>query len=110
MNRARWLLLGGVVIALILAGIVSFYASSSPDGLERVATDKGFGEEADDHALADSPLADYDTEGVDNERSSVGVAGVAGTLIVLVIAGGVAYGIRRRSRGPALPPPTTESG
>lgn len=95
-TRTRWLLLGGLLVALVLAGVASFYASGSPDGLDRVATDKGFVEQADEHALADAPLADYGTSGVDNERVSVGVAGVAGTLTVLAVAGGVAYAVRRR--------------
>lgn len=99
MTKTRWLLFGGLLVALVLAGVVSFYASGSPDGLERVATDKGFVEEADEHALADAPLADYGTSGVDNERVSVGAAGVAGTLTVLAVAGGLAYAVRRR--GPA---------
>ncbi len=99
-TKTRWLLLGGLLVALALAGLVSFYASGSPDGLERVATDKGFVEEADEHALADAPLADYDTGGVDNERVSVGVAGVVGTLTVLAVAGGLAFAVRRRGPGP----------
>ena len=32
----------GVFVTLILAGVVSFYASGDPDGLEKVAEEKGF--------------------------------------------------------------------
>jgi len=32
----------GLLIAIIIAGIIALFASSSPDGLERVAADKGF--------------------------------------------------------------------
>lgn len=93
----RALVIAGVVVAFVLAGFVSFYASSNPDGLEYVAGEKGFLDTAEDHrSSADSPMADYSTRGVDNDRLSGAVAGITGTVLVLVIAGGVAYLVRRR--------------
>ena len=83
---------GGILlVALLLAGFVSFYASDSPDGLESVAEDKGFVDTAGDHATGDGPLADYDA-GLDSERASVGVAGVLG------LGTGLTYVVRRRTR------------
>ena len=75
MTRNRAFLAAGVLVALLLAGVVSFWASSSPDGLERVAEDTGFIGTAEDHDLADSPFADYGTAGVDDARLSGGLAG-----------------------------------
>ena len=66
--------IGGALVSLLLAGVVSFYASSHPDGLEKVAGDVGFIETAKDPATAGSALADYGVKGVENERASVGVA------------------------------------
>jgi cobalt/nickel transport protein len=77
----------GFVISLFLAGVVSFYASSSPDGLEKVAGDIGFIETAKDHTNADGTLADYGVKGIENERASVGVAGVIGVIGTAVVAG-----------------------
>jgi len=77
----------GFVISLFLAGVVSFYASSSPDGLEKVAGDIGFIETAKDHSNADGTLADYGVKGIDNERASVGIAGVIGVIGTAVVAG-----------------------
>ena len=77
----------GFVISLFLAGVVSFYASSSPDGLEKVAGDIGFIETAKDHSNADGTLADYGVKGVDNERASIGIAGVIGVIGTAVVAG-----------------------
>lgn len=90
------LLAGLLGTALLLSGVVSFYASSSPDGLERVAEDTGLGGTASEHATGDGPMADYRTKGVENERLSGGVAGVTGALVVLVLAGGLTYAVRRR--------------
>jgi cobalt/nickel transport protein len=93
--------LGGLLLAAVLmAGVVSFYASSHPDGLERVAEDEGFLSSAEDHATGDGPFADYATEGVDDARLSGGLAGVLGAGVVLLVMGGVAFAVRRRS-GPA---------
>jgi cobalt/nickel transport protein len=80
-------LAAGFVISLFLAGVISFYASSSPDGLEKVAEDIGFLESAKDHTNADGVLADYGVKGIDNERASVGLAGVIGVIGTAVVGG-----------------------
>jgi hypothetical protein len=104
MNRRLWWFLGiGLLVVLIVAGVLSGFAASAPDGLERVAIDQGFDETAEDHAMADSPLADYAVEGVENGRLSTGLAGVIGVALTLAVGGAVFYGIKlygkvRRSR------------
>ncbi|MEW2354489.1 PDGLE domain-containing protein [Spirillospora sp. NPDC029432] len=86
-----------LLVTLILAGIVSHYASSSPDGLEKVAGDKGISAEEKDHALKDSPLGDYGVKGIENARLSGGLSGVIGVGAVLLVGGGLFWGLRRRS-------------
>ncbi|HEV7933578.1 MAG TPA: PDGLE domain-containing protein [Actinomadura sp.] len=93
---SRWFLAAGLLAALILAGIVSFYASGAPDGLEKVAVDKGISAKEEDHRLKDSPLGGYGVKGVHDRRLSGGLAGVAGVGITLVIGGGVFWLVRRR--------------
>ncbi|MFH1330825.1 MAG: PDGLE domain-containing protein [Actinomycetota bacterium] len=95
MDRRLWWFLGvGLVVALLVAGVLSGFASGDPDGLERVSIDEGFDETAQDHALADSPLADYAVEGVEDERLSTGLAGIIGVTITLVLSGALFYSIR----------------
>jgi cobalt/nickel transport protein len=77
----------GFLVSLFLAGVVSFYASSNPDGLEKVAQDIGFLDTAKEHTYADGALADYGVKGIDNERASVGVAGVIGVIGTAVVGG-----------------------
>jgi cobalt/nickel transport protein len=95
--RTRTFVLVGLLVALLLAGVASFYASSHPDGLEYVAEETGFLDSAEDPATADGPFADYDTSGFEEPRVSVGVAGVVGVLVTLALAGGLAFVVRRRS-------------
>lgn len=93
----------GLVAALALAGLVSYYASSSPDGLEKVAHDKGIDSKAEDHAAKDSPLADYQVEDVADERISGGLAGVIGVGATLAVGTGVSVVVRRRRSRTAAP-------
>jgi hypothetical protein len=97
----RALLVAGLAVTLLLAGFVSFYASSHPDGLESVAEQVGFSQTAQEHASSGSPFADYGTQGVSNQRLSGGVAGVVGVLVVALLGGGLAWALRRR--GPSDP-------
>lgn len=99
MTRRRGILLIGMLVALVLAGGVSYYASASPDGLEKVATDQGFADRAEEHPLDDSPVSDYSTRGVGDDRLAGGLAGVLGVLATFA-AGGVLFWLVRR-RGAA---------
>jgi cobalt/nickel transport protein len=92
----RAVVLGGLLLALLLAGVVSYYASHQPDGLAKVSRDHGFSQSAQEHRAADGPFAGYHTKGIADGRISQGVAGVAGSLVVLTLAGGGALLVRRR--------------
>ena len=92
----RMLVVAGIAVALLIAGVGSFYASSDPDGLTKVSQDQGFAASEKHHGTADGPLAGYETRGVDNARLSGGMAGVVGSLVVLVLAGGIVVLVRRR--------------
>lgn len=98
-RKGVWIIVGiGLAASLLLAGVVSYYASSSPDGLEKVAEDIGFIDSAEDSAVADSPLSDYGVSGVADERLSVGLAGVVGVLLTAAIAFGLFMWLGRRGR------------
>ncbi len=74
-SNLRLFLLGGLLVAAGLALFVSGFASGSPDGLEKVAQDKGFLQQARDHLFADGPLAGYTVRGIDDQRLSTGSPG-----------------------------------
>jgi PDGLE domain-containing protein len=92
----RALVLVGLLVALVLAGGVSYWASSAPDGLNKVASDEGFDKGAKDHRLDDSPFAGYETSGVGDGRLSGGLAGVVGVGVTFLLVGGLVWGVRRR--------------
>ncbi|MFE0644271.1 energy-coupling factor ABC transporter permease [Streptomyces sp. NPDC058877] len=96
-GKPRKLWIGGLVTALVLAGFVSFYASASPDGLEKVAADQGIDKNVQEHAAADSPLADYGVKGIELPRVAVGLAGAIGVGATLAVGSGLFWVVRRRT-------------
>lgn len=88
----------GLAVAFALAFFASPYASSEPDGLERVAIDSGFADQAQDHVLADGPLADYSVSGVDGSGLSTGLAGLIGVSLCFVIGLTAVWLVRRVHR------------
>jgi cobalt/nickel transport protein len=101
--RTRTVVVTGLLVALLLAGVASQYASARPDGLERVATDLGFASSGRDSVAADGPLADYVVAGVGAAGVSGGVAGVVGCVVVL--AGTMLLMLVRRRRPARRPAP-----
>jgi cobalt/nickel transport protein len=98
MDKNKKFLAAGFLVSIFLAGVLSFYASSDPDGLEKVAGDIGFIETAKDHTYADGALADYGVKGIKNERASVGVAGIIGVIGTAVVAGAMFTFIARKPK------------
>jgi hypothetical protein len=91
----RAVIVVGLLLALLLAGVVSLWASASPDGLNRVAGDLGFAGAEQASGAQDGPLAGYEVAGVDS-RWSGGLAGVVGCLVVLACTSALML-LRKRS-------------
>ena len=112
--RLRVLVAAGLVVTLLVAGLAGLLASGAPDGLERAAIDHGLTDEQKAHRTDGSPLAGYETSGVDGPLSG-GLAALAGIGVTFVLAAGMAGLLRRRKRaagasaeafaGPATPAP-----
>ena len=81
-----------LAVAVGLAVAVSPFASSSPDGLEKVAGEKGFLDNGTLHSIQEeSPIPDYAFPGIDNPRVATGVAGFFGTIAVALIAAALGW-------------------
>lgn len=107
---ARTFLLVFAVVAMSIAGILSYFADSDPDGLDS-ATLRGChvvqtseGEELNgscmakgtrEHHLAATPLADYSVGG---SAGTTGVAGIVGVSAVFAISGSVFWLLTRVRR------------
>lgn len=98
----RTFVLGGLLVAVVFATVISQFAVDNPDGLERVAADTGLIQTGEEHALGNSVFADYAIAGISNEALSLAIAGIVGTGVTLLVAGGIFIGMREnRGRDPA---------
>ncbi len=78
-----------VISILLIAGVLSLFASAWPDGLERVAEDNGFIGLADNVRVSlPTPLADYTFNG--SEGVGTSIAGVLGSVVCFAVAFGIA--------------------
>jgi len=91
MKQKWWI--AGLLIALAVT-LISPWASAWPDGLERVAEDKGFIEKAQEAPYQLIP--DYVFPGVSNEAVATILAGIVGTLVVFGLAYGLGALLKRR--------------
>lgn len=108
-------ILAGFAVAAALALLISPWASSSPDGLEKVAEDKGFLEKAEetDPAWSAAPIPDYAMPGLTKEavdektddveeeptKLATALAGLVGTVAIFLIAWGLALVLKKRNAG-----------
>lgn len=97
-TSTRVFVVATLIVAVALALFLSPFANGSPDGLEKVAAEEGFDGAARDHDLAESPLADYGVEGVD-DRIGTGLAGVIGVAVTFAIGVGLFALLRARRSG-----------
>jgi len=94
----------GLGICLLLALFLSPFASSNPDGLEKVAESQGFADKGEGWSLWDrAPFRDYSIPGIKNEKVSTALSGFLGTLAIFFLALGVGKLIRK----PAMQTPNT---
>ncbi|UCG55197.1 MAG: PDGLE domain-containing protein [Dehalococcoidia bacterium] len=94
MSRKWWLI--ALVLCLILATITPL-ASSSPDGLEKVAEEKGFID-----ATEKAPfefIADYIFPGIENKALATILAAWLGVLILFAMAYGLVRFIKLKNKG-----------
>jgi cobalt/nickel transport system permease protein len=91
----RTFALGALLTSVFLAAVVSQFAGSSPDGLERVAIDQGFIDSGRDHPFSNGIFAEYATRGIDNDNLSLAVAGFGGVVLTLTVGCGLLSAIRR---------------
>jgi cobalt/nickel transport protein len=108
-ERNRAFVIAGLGVALLIAIFLSPFASSDPDGLDRVAGDLKF----DKHAVEEAPARKLPFHAIFDEYALKGVpegvatplAGLVGTLVTFGLAWGIGKLVVRRSAtdGNALP-------
>lgn len=80
------LLTYGLILSLGLAIFVSPFASTWPDGLEKVAETLGFLDRALEAPPVASPIPDYQMPGIGPTGTATAVAGAVGTVVAFLLA------------------------
>ena len=94
----------GLGASLLLALFFSPFASSSPDGLEKVAEMRGFKEKGEAWKFWNyAPLPDYTLPWIKNEKISTALSGLLGTLAIFLIALGLGKLLKRSPGKKGLP-------
>ena len=103
MREGKWaqkhLILWGIFLALVVAVFLSPWASTLPDGLERVAQNLGFVKKAEPSGVTlwqKAPFADYKIPGILNEGWAKALSGLLGTLVTVVLGLGIARLLKRK--------------
>ncbi len=95
MKKFTWVALAA---ALFLGVIVSPFASSWLDGLERVADDEGFLKKGEGEPMVESPARDYVFPGITGGRLATALAGGLGTALTFAVAFAIAAALRKRGK------------
>jgi len=85
-------------VAVLAAVFLSPFASTKPDGLERVAEDKGFLGRGEGTQVVNSPIPDYAVPGIKNEKLATSIAGLVGVIIVAVLGFGLGAILKRKEK------------
>lgn len=86
--------MAGLAIAALVVIVLAPLASPDPDGLERVAEDRGFIERAQDAFY--EVLPDYSIPGIDDPFLSTVLAGLIGVAVVFALMVGLGKLLARR--------------
>jgi len=88
----------GLVVSAIVAGVLSYYASPRPDGLERAAEVLSDTDETASGDVLPAPMPDYAVPGIRNARLAGGLAGAIGVGATFIVCFLVGKLVSRRSR------------
>ncbi|KPJ68564.1 hypothetical protein AMJ44_06345 [candidate division WOR-1 bacterium DG_54_3] len=83
-----------ILLSILIAILAAFFASSNPDGLEKVAENLGF---IDRGIERSSAMTDYSIPFIYQEGISTSIAGILGIFIILGLFWATALFLRKRA-------------
>ncbi len=93
-RRSSWWWMVGLAIAALVVIVLAPLASPDPDGLEKVAEERGFIERAQDAFY--NVLPDYSIPGIDDPFLSTVLAGLIGVSVIFLLMVGLGRLLARR--------------
>jgi cobalt/nickel transport protein len=92
-NKRKWIVVA--IITLVVAGVISHFTSSHPDGLQRVAENYGFMDKAKKPSWT-AWISGYELPGIAIPILRVGLAGIIGAALLFLILYGLTAKLTRR--------------
>jgi len=86
----------GLIVSAALVLLIAPFASSWPDGLERVAINLGFIEKGEGLPVLRSPMPDYMLNFIKNEGLSTVLAGLTGVMVIFFLVCLIGLLLKRR--------------
>ncbi|MCL2688014.1 MAG: PDGLE domain-containing protein [Methanobrevibacter sp.] len=95
------MLIVGLIIAILIAAVSAFIASTDPDGLEKTMEDilpEEILHEIEESHLIESPMPDYEIEAFGEGPIGTLISFLVGTIIVFILALGLGYLLKRKNK------------
>ena len=93
-KKTKQLLLVGIILAVSIAIISAFIASSDPDGLD--ATIEHILHDFEDDHLIESPMPDYIVPSIGETPISTSIAIIIGVIVTFGFAYGIGFLLKRK--------------
>ncbi|MCL2156672.1 MAG: PDGLE domain-containing protein [Methanobrevibacter sp.] len=94
-TKTKKFMIIGVAVALIIAILAPFIASTNPDGLESTA-EKILNPGVSDEAIHSAPMPDYIIPSIGEDPISGSIAILIGVIMVFIIAYGIGYLLKNK--------------
>lgn len=101
MNRNLLYVASAIVVIVAIGVFATQFASSEPDGLEFVAEQEGFDDQAGTHSLEDAPLADYGANLDTSDGVGTATSALIGIAVTGAVVGGLMWVMRSGSKDPS---------
>ena len=98
-KQTKHLLIGGLIIAILIAAVSAFIASADPDGLEKAMEDilpENVLHEIEESHLIESPMPDYEIGAFGEGPIGTLISFLIGTIVVFILALGLGYLLKRK--------------
>jgi cobalt/nickel transport protein len=97
-KKNTWFIIVALLVCLLIAFLLSPFASSSPDGLEKAAEKLGLLHLGEASVWMHSFMPDYSIPFLGETKLSGMVAGLIGTLLIFGLGWGIGMILARRKR------------
>lgn len=94
-NKTKKFIIIGFILAIVIAVLAPFLASSNPDGLESTA-EKILNPGVSEEPVHPAPMSDYTIPSLGESPISGSIAIVIGVIIVFIFAYGIGYIVKNK--------------